>query len=280
MDAIAVTGSNTAAIRARRSIATFTRIRSFPFCIDFLPDGRLLVVNADDQLLLRMEPDGSLVTHADLSGLSDCKWNDIAMDGRGNAYVNNIGFDFPGGGFAPGIVALISPDGSVRQVADGVSFPNGTAVTPDSSTLIVAESYASRLTAFEIATDGDLSNRRVWADLGDRAPDGICLDGKTPSGRGRPQQTMCARSRRRRGIADDRVGSWLFRVPPGKPRLANAVHDRNGVAGSREHGRGSTNRTGARGRGPGIGCRPGPPMTIARCLNVLRATTRAGTRSC
>ena len=172
-----------------------TRIRSFPFCIDFLPDGRLLVVNANDQLLLGMEPDGSLVTHADLSGLSDYKWNDIAMDGRGNAYVNNIGFDFPGGEFAPGIVAFITPDGSVRQVADGVSFPNGMAVTPDGSTLIVAESYASRLTAFDIATDGDLSNRRVWADLGDGAPDGICLDAENAIWYGDVPNKRCVRVR-------------------------------------------------------------------------------------
>ncbi|OLB32166.1 MAG: gluconolaconase, partial [Ktedonobacter sp. 13_2_20CM_53_11] len=153
-----------------------TRIQSFPFCIDFLPDGRLLVVSARDQLLLRMEPDGSLVTHANLTSLSDHPWNEIVVDGRGNAYLNNIGFDFPGGEFATGIIALVTPDGSTRQVADGVAFPNGMVVTPDNATLILAESYGKRLTAFDIAADGGLSNRRVWADLGDGAPDGICLD--------------------------------------------------------------------------------------------------------
>jgi sugar lactone lactonase YvrE len=153
-----------------------TRIQSFPFCIDFLPDGRLLVVSARDRLLLRMEPDGSLVTRADLSSLSTRPWNEIVVDGRGNAYLNNIGFDFPGGEFAPGIIALITPNGSARQVADGVAFPNGMVVTPDNATLIVAESYGKRLTAFDIAADGGLSNRRVWADLGDGSPDGICLD--------------------------------------------------------------------------------------------------------
>src|SRR5579864_8534341 len=153
-----------------------TRIQSFPFCIDFLPDGRLLVVSARDRLLLRMEPDGSLVTYADLTSLSDHGFNDIVVDGRGNAYVNNVGFDFPGGEFAPGTIALVTPDGSARQVADGVAFPNGMAVTPDNSTLIVAESYGKKLTAFDIDASGSLSNRRVWAETGTDHPDGICLD--------------------------------------------------------------------------------------------------------
>ena len=152
------------------------RVPSSPFCIDWLPDGRLLVVSAREGLLLRREPDGSLVTHADLGGLSDHPWNDIVVDGRGNAYVGNIGFDFPGGEFAPGTLAMVTPDGPARQVADGLAFPNGVVVTPDNSTLIVAESYGSRLTAFDIGDDGGLSNRRVWADLGDGVPDGICLD--------------------------------------------------------------------------------------------------------
>jgi sugar lactone lactonase YvrE len=151
-------------------------VPSSPFSIDWLPDGRPLIVSGPEGILLRREPDGSLVTHADLSSLSDHPWNEIVVDGRGNAYVNDIGFAFPGGEFAPGTVALLTPDGSVRQVADGVAFPNGMAVTPDNSTLIVAESYGNKLTAFDIAEDGGLSNRRVWADLGDGVPDGICLD--------------------------------------------------------------------------------------------------------
>ncbi|MDQ2935458.1 MAG: SMP-30/gluconolactonase/LRE family protein [Chloroflexota bacterium] len=152
------------------------RVPSFPMCIDFLPDGRLLIVSAADGLLLRREPDGTLVTHADLSGLGDHPWNDIVVDGRGNAYVNNIGFDFPGGEVRPGTVALVTADGSARQVADGVEFPNGMVVTPDNATLIVAESYGSRLTAFDLSADSSLSNRRLWADLKDGVPDGICLD--------------------------------------------------------------------------------------------------------
>src|SRR6266704_1471850 len=126
--------------------------------------------------LLRREPDGSLMTHVDLGGVSEKPWNDIVVDGRGNTYVNNIGFDFPGGEVTTGVVALITPDGAARQVADGVQFPNGMAVTADNSTLIVAESYASNLTAFDIEADGGLSNRRGWADLHGAPPDGICLD--------------------------------------------------------------------------------------------------------
>jgi sugar lactone lactonase YvrE len=151
------------------------RLQSFPMCIDHLPDGRLLIVSSSDRRLLRQEPDGSLITHADLAPLSDHPWNDIVVDGRGNAYVNNIGFDFPGGEFAPGIIALVTPDGAAHQVADGLAFPNGMAVTPDNATLIVAESYGNRLTAFDIAADGALSNGRPWAIVDDH-PDGICLD--------------------------------------------------------------------------------------------------------
>jgi sugar lactone lactonase YvrE len=153
------------------------RMQGMPFCIDWLPDGRLLVVAGPQRLLLRQEPDGSLVTHADLTALAGphpC--NDIAVDGRGNAYVNNIGFQFPGGQPAPGMILLATPDGAVRRVADDVMFPNGMAVTPDDTTLIVAESYASRLTAFDIGPDGALGNRRVWAPLESAAPDGICID--------------------------------------------------------------------------------------------------------
>jgi sugar lactone lactonase YvrE len=147
-----------------------------PMGSGWLPDGRLLVVSSRDGKLLRREPDGSLVTHADLSGLATFPWSDMVVDGRGNAYIGNIGFDFAGGEFAPGTLALVTPDGVARQVADGIAFANGMAVTPDNATLILAESYGNRLTAFDIAASGDLSNRRVWAELPGGYPDGICLD--------------------------------------------------------------------------------------------------------
>src|ERR687885_2718741 len=143
------------------------------YSIDWLPDGRLLVTG---QELLRREPDGSLVTHADLSGLSRYGWNEIVVDGRGNIYVNSIGFRFGEEEFRPGLIALVTPDGAARQVADGIAFPNGMVVTPDNKTLMVAESFTGTLTAFDIGADGGLSNRRVWADLGGpRKGHGICL---------------------------------------------------------------------------------------------------------
>jgi sugar lactone lactonase YvrE len=151
-----------------------TRIDAMPFCIDRLPDGRMVIVAGED--LLVRSSSGKLSRYAELGTLSTNPWNDIVTDGRGNTYVNNIGFDFPDGEFAPGFIARVSPDGTARQVAEGLAFPNGMAVTPDNSTLIVAESYASVLTAYDIAPDGELADRRVWAELGEASPDGICID--------------------------------------------------------------------------------------------------------
>jgi sugar lactone lactonase YvrE len=169
---------------------------SLPFSIDWQPDGHLLVVSGSERRLLRREPDRSLVTHADLTSLSDTPWNEIVVDGRGNAYLNCIGFDLMAGAEAgPGILALVTPDGSARLVADGVSFPNGMAVTPDNSTLILAESYGNRLTAFDIDGDGGLSNRRVWAHLDGGVPDGICLDAEGAVWYGDVPNTRCVRVR-------------------------------------------------------------------------------------
>jgi sugar lactone lactonase YvrE len=137
-----------------------------PFSIDWLPDDRLLIVAGRESRLVRMEPDGALATHIDLSSISDKAWNEIVVDGRGNTYVNG----------GPGIIAFVSADRAIRQVADGLAFPNGMAITPDNRTLIIAESHGRKLTAFDIARDGLLSNQRVWADLGNGVPDGICID--------------------------------------------------------------------------------------------------------
>jgi sugar lactone lactonase YvrE len=166
-----------------------------PICFDWLPDGRLLVVSASDGVLLRLEPDGSLVTHADLSNLAS-GFNEIVVDGRVNAYVNGGNFDFAtGAGAHSGIIALVHSDGTVRQVADDIVFGNGMAITEDGSTLIVAESWANRLSAFDIARDGGLSNRRVWADLGDSPPDGICTDAEGALWFADVPNKLCARVR-------------------------------------------------------------------------------------
>jgi sugar lactone lactonase YvrE len=151
---------------------------SFPMCAGWLPDGRLLLVSASAGLLLRREPDGTLVPHGDLTAASDPPaGNELVVDEAGNAYVNGGGFDLMAGEeFAPGVITMVTPDGCSRLVADGLAFPNGMHLSPDGSTLIVGESYAKRLTAFDVTENGSLTNRRVWAELGDGVPDGICMD--------------------------------------------------------------------------------------------------------
>jgi sugar lactone lactonase YvrE len=172
------------------------RVPTFPFCIDFLPDERLLIVSGRDGLLLRREPDGSLVTHADLTSFAAPPWNDIVVDGRGSIFVNNLGFAFgTGAAFAPGSVVVVTPDGKTRQVADGLAFPNGMAVTPDNTTLLVAESYGERLTAFDISADGGLTNRRTWAETPGDHPDGICLDADGAVWYGDVGSSRCVRVR-------------------------------------------------------------------------------------
>jgi sugar lactone lactonase YvrE len=164
------------AVDADGSHEVVATVPSFPMCIDFLPDGRLLVVDSAQRRLLRREPDGSLVPHAGLGKLSEKPWNDIVVDDHGNAYVNSIGFDFPDGDFAPGLIVCVTLDGDVSQVADELAFPNGMAITADGATLIVAESYANRLTAYDIAANSDLGDPRVWAETPGDHPDGICMD--------------------------------------------------------------------------------------------------------
>jgi sugar lactone lactonase YvrE len=139
---------------------------------DWLPDGRRLMTGPQ---LLREEPDGTMVVHADTSSISPRGFSEITVDGRGNVYVNSINFDFLGGG-APqaGFIVLVRPGGSAQKVAGDIAFPNGMVVTPDNRTLIVSESFTSTLLAYDIADDGSLSHRRPWATgIG---PDGICLD--------------------------------------------------------------------------------------------------------
>ena len=157
-----------------------------PSGLGWMPDGSMLIVSMTARALLRLDQ-GRLALHADLSGIATFHCNDMVVDAEGRAYVGNFGFDLDtneingtlgevlathGGA----TIARVDPDGSVHAAADGLMFPNGTVITPDGRRMIVAESFANRLTAYDIGDDGSLSNRQLWADLGGRTPDGICLD--------------------------------------------------------------------------------------------------------
>ncbi len=153
-----------------------TEIPNRPSGLGWLPDGHLLIVSMENRRLLRLDPDG-LTELADLSKLISFPINDMVVDKEGRAYVGNFGFDYINNKlFEPAEVILVSPQGDAKIVADNMKFPNGMIITPDDKTLIVAETYAYRLTAFDINDDSSLTNRRVWADLKSLPPDGICLD--------------------------------------------------------------------------------------------------------
>jgi sugar lactone lactonase YvrE len=207
------------------------RVRSLPLCSAWLPDGRLLIVSSGDGKLLRLEPGGSLVTHADLGRGT---WNDIVIDGRGNAYVNGAGFS-PTAGEAPkpGSVSLVTPDGAVREVAGDFALPNGMAVTADNSTLIVADSYRHCLVAFDIAADGGLSGRRVWADLGDGTPDGIAIDAENAVWYADVPNKRCARVAEggevRQVVELDRGGFACALGGPGRTTLFVTVAEWRGM---------------------------------------------------
>ena len=149
-----------------------------PSGLGFLPDGRLLIVSMQNRLLLRLDREG-LTTVADLSSLAVGSPNDMVVDTHGRAYIGHFGYDLFGGEEPkPASLLLVTPDGQVREVADGLEFPNGTVISPDGKTLIVAETFGRRLTAFSIADDGGLSERRVFAQFDEETPDGICLDAR------------------------------------------------------------------------------------------------------
>lgn len=153
------------------------RLEAMPGGLGWLPDGTPLVVSQNDFKVLRIGEDGSTRVHADLSRHCRGAANDMAVDAMGRAYVGHHGFDFFGGAeLEPSSLLLVEPDGSVREVADGLIFPNGIAILPGGERLIVAESFANQLTMFDIAEDGSLAKRRVFAELGDDTPDGICCD--------------------------------------------------------------------------------------------------------
>lgn len=152
------------------------KVQGSPSGLGWLPDGRLLVVSMIDRRLLRLDPIG-LVEIADLRELASFHCNDMVVDKQGRAYIGNFGFDLAAKApLKPAEIVLVTPDGDTRVVAEDLLFPNGTVITPDARTLIVAETWRQCLTAFDINPEGSLKNRRTWAGLKDVYPDGICLD--------------------------------------------------------------------------------------------------------
>ncbi|MEQ3550232.1 SMP-30/gluconolactonase/LRE family protein [Pseudonocardia nematodicida] len=172
-------------------LRTEAEVPQQPSGLGRLPDGRLLVVSMRDARILRREPDGSLVTHAELSAHVGGHLNDMVVDARGRAFVGNFGFDLMSGApIATATLLRVDPDGTVTPVADDMWFANGSVLTDD-GTLLVDETFGNRVSAFDVADDGSLTNRRVWARFGDLpadrdlekalpalavAPDGCCLD--------------------------------------------------------------------------------------------------------
>lgn len=156
---------------------TVVEVKESPSGLGWLPDGRLLVVSMHDRKLLRQEGDGRLVEHADLSKIADFHCNDMVVDRHGRAYVGNFGYDLHRNEPPKATqLALVLPNGEARVAARDVMFPNGCVITPDGRTLILAESFGAQLSAFDVAADGSLSNRRVFAKTEGALPDGICLD--------------------------------------------------------------------------------------------------------
>lgn len=139
--------------------------QTIPFSIDWLPDGRMLVIDGPRRLLLCQAADGSVDVLADLTRFGEPPFNELVVDAAGNAYVNG----------STGVVVRVQPDGSARSVADGLQWPNGMVLIDDGQTLVVADSHAEQLIAFDVGDDGTLSGRRVWAAI-EHAPDGICAD--------------------------------------------------------------------------------------------------------
>jgi sugar lactone lactonase YvrE len=160
---------------------TVAELHDKPSGLGFLPDGTPIVVSMRDRLLLRIHTDGRLSTYADLTTLPGDSLNDMVIDGRGHAYIGTLTRrdvrpeDLKPSDGREGLV-LVPPDRTAMQVADDMLSPNGSVVTPDNSTLIVAEHRANRIDAFDICDDGSLKNRRVYADTAEADPDGIALD--------------------------------------------------------------------------------------------------------
>jgi sugar lactone lactonase YvrE len=155
---------------------TIVEVPGRPSGLGWRPDGSLLIVSMTDRRLMRFA-DGKLAVEAELRPLAPAPCNDMVVDGEGRAYVGNFGYDrHAGEAQRTTCLIRVDPDGSIHKAADELLFPNGTVITPDGKTLVVGETFAHRLTAFDVAADGTLSNRRLWAEIEGCYPDGICLD--------------------------------------------------------------------------------------------------------
>lgn len=155
---------------------TIVEVPGQPSGLGWRPDGTLLIVSMTDRRLMRFA-DGKLSVEAELRPLATGYCNDMVVDGKGRAYVGNFGYDrHAGEAQRTTCLIRVDPDRSVHKAADGLLFPNGTVITPDGKTMIVGETFAHRLTAFDVAADGTLSNQRLWATIEGCYPDGICLD--------------------------------------------------------------------------------------------------------
>ena len=195
----------------RSKVASFPK---HPSGINFLPDGRVVIVSMQDRKLMQVEAGGKLSEYADLSTMVSYDINDSVCDASGNIYVGNFGYDLLAGE-APKTADLImvAMSGQSKVVASGLEFPNGAVITPDGRTLIIAETFGHKLSAFDRAADGSLSNRRVWAHLGERTPDGICLDAE-----GAVWVSSFVTSEFVRVLPDGSIGDII--VTPGKRAVA------------------------------------------------------------
>jgi len=198
--------SRVCSVSLQGDLRTELELEGRPSGLGWMPDGSLLVVRMELREVWRRWPDGRFERHGDVTAHSAHLCNDMVVDGQGRAYVGNFGFDLDAEIHARGAesvigdhphtcLALVQPDGRVTDAApgEGFSFPNGMVITPDGRTLIVGETLAGSLTAFDIATDGLLSNRRQWASTWPAIPDGICLDAEGAIWIANPLAAQCVR---------------------------------------------------------------------------------------
>lgn len=208
-------GERVLAIGLDGAVEEIATLPTHPSGLGWLPDGRLLVVSMEDRTLRRLEG-RELVVHARLDGLATWYCNDMVVDAAGRAYVGNFGWDYEQGGApVPATLALVHPDGRVEAAASDLLFPNGTILSADGRTMIIAETFGQRLTAFDVGANGALSNRRVWAQLDGVFPDGICGDAEGAVWVASPMTSECVRV-----VAG---GAVTTRIPTGQPAIACAL---------------------------------------------------------